>query len=121
MRYINMKIKEITPDQAFEIAKMVYGFPEWIKSDFKFEYQPYDESMYEDAAELVRVCFDAIVFADKTEKITLIIDVQLNCWLHFVRNKGGNIVAESLPSRNQHAVQKKFIEWGFEPEKILYF
>jgi hypothetical protein len=106
-----MKLKDITKTQAIEIAKLVYGFSDWITSDkFEFKYQPYDETWYEDACELVRINFEAIVFGDKSYPIQVEIGIDLNCYIYYL---DGHL--KSLPIRNQYLTQKKFQEYGIEP------
>lgn len=111
-----MKIKDLTKEQAIEIAKLIYGYEEsylknCIKSDFEFEYQPYDHTWYEDAREYARVTFMGIVFGNTTEKIMLEINTNLDCYLYYCRADG----AHSLGSRNQYKIQNKFKEWNIEP------
>jgi hypothetical protein len=106
-----MKLKDITKAQAIEIAKLVYGFPDWITSDkFEFKYQPYDETWYEDACELVRINFEAIVFGETSYKIQVEILTNLNCVVYYL---DGHL--KFLPVRNQYLTQKKFQEYGIEP------
>ena len=103
----NMKLKDLTKEQAIEIAKLVYGFPDYIKSDFEVKYQPYDVTMYEDAREVMSIFFDAITFGDNVDKIMIEICPSLNCWAYYCRD-----MAYSLPTRNQKLTQEKFKEWN---------
>ena len=108
------ELKDLTPEQAIEIAKLVYGYPNWIKSDFAVVYQPYDETWFADAREYLRVNFEAIVFGDKIDRIILEIDTELNCWLYYSRD-----MMYDLPTRNQYHIQKKFMEWNIFPKSLI--
>jgi len=103
-----MNLKDLTKEQAIEIAKLVYGFPDYIKSDFEVKYQPYDETMYEDAREVIKIFFDAIVCGDTVKKIMVEICPNSDCWVYYIED-----MAHSLPTRNQKLVQKKLIEFNF--------
>lgn len=104
-------IKNLTPEQAIEIAKLIYPFPECVKSEYKFKYQPYDSSWYEDAREYIRVEWDGILAADKVVPLFIEINTNLDCYCYYSTAKG----AERMPLRNQNSIQKKFIEWDIEP------
>ena len=113
-----MKLKDLTREQATEIAKLCYDFDDGIKSDFKFHYQPYDASWYEDAREFISVIFDGIIFADKIYKIKLEIQPNLDCHLFYLNfDKTINLdVYNLIGCNNQNKIQRKFIEWGIEPD-----
>ncbi len=103
-----MTIKDLTNEQSIEIAKLVFGKPDWIKSDFDVKYQPYDANMYEDAREVVSVFFNAFTFGETIDKIMAEINPSLDCFVFYCRPDG----AHSLPTRNQKSIQEKFREWG---------
>lgn len=107
-----MKIlKDLTKEQTIEIAKLIYPFSDTIEGEYDFTYQQYDPMWYEDAREFVRLKFRGIAFGDTVDNLMLIINKNLDCWFYYCRPDG----AHSLPSINQHAIQKKFIKWGIEP------
>jgi len=107
-----MEIKDLTKEQTIEIAKLAYSSPE-LMTDFSFKYQPYDESMYEDAREEVYLTFNAPVFADKVFKLMLIIIPNFSLYMYYWNPKTN--INEYLPIRNQYKIFQKFIEWGAEP------
>lgn len=107
-----MKLKDLTKEQAIEIVLLIYPFSADVKSDYEFHYQPYDPTWYEDAREYVRVSFKGITFGDTVDDIILEINSIFDCWLYYSRKDG----LHTIPNRNQHAAQKKFIEWGAEPD-----
>lgn len=107
-----MKLKDLTKEQAIEIAQLIYPFHNEVHSNYSFYHQPYDLSWYSDAREYVRLLFRGITFGDTQDDLILEITPTLDCWFYYSRKDG----LHTLPSRNQHAVQKKFIEWGFEPD-----
>jgi len=106
------KLKDLTKEQAIEIAKLIYPYSDKFEPEYEFKYQPYDKSWFEDAREFVRLEFKGIAFGDKIDNLMLEINKNLDCWFYYCREDG----AHDLPSRNQCAVQRKFIEWGFEPD-----
>lgn len=106
------KLKDITKDQAIEIAKLIYPFFDDLKTDYDFHYQPYDKVWLEDAREFVRLRFRGFIFGDRVEDLMIEITKTLDCWFYYIRDDG----THHLPSRNQCAVQRKFIEWGIEPD-----
>ena len=107
-----MKLKDLTKEQAIEIAQLIYLFSDDVKSDYDFHYQPYNREWYEDAREFTIIEFRGVTFGDTVDNLRLEINKNLDCWFYYSREDG----LHTLPSRNQHAVQKKFIEWGFEPD-----
>lgn len=129
---MNVKLlKDLTQEQVIEIAKLVYPFHDWIKSDFEVKYQPFDESWGRDAEEFWFVKFEAITFADKVDTYRLWIYPTLDLEFDAIRTKlanmtpkqKGEIVGDNIvllgtfPIRNQHLIQKKFIEFGIEPQQ----
>lgn len=112
-------VEQLTAEQTFELAKLAYGFPEWITSELEFLYQPYDETWDRDAREFVRVKFEGIVFGDKTFPIVFEIGATLSCELAFVKynEKTGVNYQDRLPIRNQYKIFKKLIDWGFVPKE----
>jgi hypothetical protein len=109
-------IKDLTKEQAIEIAKLIYPFNETVIGEYDFHYQPYDSTWLDDAREFVQVKFRGITFGNTVDELMLHININLDCWFYYCRNNG----AHSLPTRNQHAIQKKFIEWEIEPNYEKY-
>lgn len=112
-----MEINEMTIEQARELAELLYPFE--IMGEFEMEYQPYIEEWYRDARELIRIKFESYTFGDKVEPIRIHIEVDLNCWVYYLRldEKLNYDILHSLPTRNQYKVQEKFREWGFIPKE----
>jgi len=108
-----MELKDLTEEQSFEIAKLAYSSPE-LMTDFSFKYQPYDESMYEDAREEIIIRFDAPVYGDKISRLMVIIIPNFSLYMYFWNEK--TKVNEFLPVRNQYKIFQKFVEWGVEPK-----
>jgi len=108
-----MELKDLTKEQTIEIAKLAYSSPE-LMTDFKFLYQPYDESMYEDASEEIMLRFDAPVFGDTISKLMLIIIPNFSVFMYYWNPKTN--INEYLPVRNQYKIFQKFVEWGVEPK-----
>lgn len=112
-----MEIKDLTKEQVIEIAKLVYPFPEWVKSDYQTFYQPYDESDFSDAVEYQLVSFDGIIAGNKVGRIRLFIYPDLDCDLdYYYKDDKDQMIISSmnrLPARNQREIQKKFTEYGF--------
>lgn len=106
------RLKDITKEQAIEIAKLIYPFSDGVKGEYDFTYQPYDPTWYEDAREFVRLKFRGVTFGDTVDNIILDIEKNFDCWLNYSRPDGLHI----LPTRNQYAIHKQFIDWGFEPD-----
>lgn len=106
------KLKDLTKEQAIEIAQLIYSFSDEVETDYDFTYQPYDWTWYEDAREFVRLKFRGFTFGNTVDNLILDINKNLDCWFYYSRKDG----LHGLPSRNQCAVQRKFIEWGFEPD-----
>ena len=102
------RIKDLTKEQVIEIAKLIYPWD--IDSEFEFEYQPYDPSWFQDAREYVQLKFKGITFGETVDTLILQINKNLDCWFYYSRD-----YMHTLPSSNQAAVQRKFIEWGIEP------
>ena len=127
------KLKDLSKEQVIEIVKLVYPFEDWIKSEIEVVYQPYDVSWYEDAAEYWFAKFDGYTFGDKIDTYRLWIHPNLNVEFDVFRDKLENFTEKDkteitsknnkpfvllghFPIRNQHKIQKKFIEWEIEPE-----
>jgi hypothetical protein len=106
-----MKIKDLTKEQTIEIAKLIYPFSDTVEGEYEFSYQPYDPTWYEDAREYVQLKFKGVTFGTTIDTLIFQINKNLDCWFYYSRDS-----MYTLPSRNQHAIQKKFIEWGIEPD-----
>lgn len=105
-----MEIKELTKDQGIEIAKLAFGQPDWIKSDFDFQYQPYIEEHYEDAREYVSIIFEAYFVGELTTKYKIEISPKFDVWLWYLDIKSE--VYHPLGIVNQRLIQQKFSEFG---------
>lgn len=131
-------IKDLTKTQAIEIAKMIWQFDDMIKSELEFSYFDgnYGDFTKVDDEEIT-IKFDFETNFDKQTnsmkekrigKMFVHIFPNLDCSIgEFVfveyekhhqngKNKGYWKHDNSYPIRNQNAVQKKFIEWGIEPQ-----
>ena len=112
-----MEIKDMTKEQAIEIAMMAYGHDDWIRSDFKFEYVPYDppsiKNSFDDSPESVYVKFEGVSFGDKIDLYRLFIYSNLNITLDIFRTDPIKII--SVGFSNQFLIFKKLQEWGIEP------
>lgn len=104
-------IKDLTIEQAREIAHLLSPPPFRVMGKFEMKYQVYEEDMYEDARELIIIKYESYTFGDKIEPIVVHIDTLLNCWVFYLRE-----MLHSLPTRNQYEVQKRFRNWGFMPK-----
>lgn len=118
-----MTLKELTKEQAIEIAKLAYPFPDYIKSDFEFQYIPHEpvsKTNYEECLEQVRVRFKGILAADKEVLLEIAIynwlDLYMS-WLEKKTEKQNYWDSHYFPLRNQYAIQAKFREWNLEPVK----
>ena len=114
-----MELKDLTVAQAEQILNLAFPFPENIVSEIKHHYQPYDATMYEDAAEYYYMKFNAVLFGtpkDKNSKpytIRIWIYPNLNVHMDYNDNYHQDIIIQ-LGVSNQRAIQKKFTEFGFE-------
>lgn len=106
------RLSDLTEEQAIEIAKLIYPYFGEMETEYEFQYQQYDPSWFEDARECARVKFKGITFGNKVDKLMMEIDKNLSCWFYYCREDG----VHDLPTHNQCAIQRKFIEWGFEPD-----
>lgn len=111
-----MLLKDLTEDQCIEIAKIVYSHDIGIKSDFNVVYQRYDWRMYENARELQKIFFKAVIFGESIYPVIVEIDADLDCWIYYIKPKDGTDHSHTLPTQNQYYVQKKFREWGIYPD-----
>jgi hypothetical protein len=115
-----MKLKELTEEQAKQIVDLLYPFPDSIKGDMKFHYQPYDPTWYSDAAEYYYVSFNSAMFGGKKlYKIRVWIYPDLDCSIDYYDDSKEQIADKlcgRLPVRDQCRIQKLFAEWGLEPD-----
>ena len=105
-----MELKDLTKEQAIEIAKLSFYDPNWIKSDFDVNYWPYIPEHYGDAREYVSVAFEAYFIGDKTTKYKVEISPELNVWVWYLQEKSLHMIGV----HNQRKIQKKFTEFGFD-------
>lgn len=117
-----MELKNLSKEQAIEIAKLAYRKCEWIQSEFDFKYIPYEASdvskqIYEDTPEMVQVFFNAFTFGEKIEKIRVIIYANLDISLNIIRNNPFNLI--TIEISNQYKIVERFINWGVEPKYSL--
>lgn len=121
-------LKDITKEQAIEIAKMIWDFDQFIKSDFEFKYFDGNYGHFTKTDdEQITITFDFEAFPEKRiGKMFVHIFPNLDCSIAEFEfkpydkpqnetNKGYWQEKHSYPLRNQNAVQKKFIEWDIEP------
>jgi hypothetical protein len=118
-----MKIKDITKEQAIEIAKLAYPFPEYIKSDFDFQYIPYEpisKTNYEECPEHVDIRFKGIIAGTKEAIFCLTLynwfDLYMS-WLEKKTEEQNYYDSHYFPLRNQHKIYAKFKEWNLQPEE----
>ena len=122
------QLKDLSKEQIIEIVNLVYPFKDYIKSEIDVKYQPYDESLLDDAQEYWFAKFDGITFADKVDTYRLWIYPTLNLEFDAIRTNvknmsdkqkkeaiGDCVLLGSFPVRNQHLIQKKFMEWNIKP------
>lgn len=115
-----MTIQDLTKEQAIEIAKLIHAQNE-IESisemEWEFKYQRFSPRTHENSEgddELIHLYFKANIFGNTIDRIRLTIYANLDCHWGYLRNG-----EYSLPTNNQCAIQKKFIEWGIEPTNSL--
>ncbi len=108
-----MTLKDLTPEQAFEIASLCFYNTDWITKEFEFKYQPYIPEWYEDARELVSVYFEGYFAGKNTARYRMDINTNLDINLYY--QYGEDKVFHNLGGWNQNSIQKLFIKWGFEP------
>ncbi len=109
-----MELKDLTEEQAKEIALLLYPFPDLIKSELDCKFQPYDETWLDDAAEYYRIYFDGVIFADKIYRIRIWIYPSLDCEIDYY-DKNSKQHGGRLPVRNQYKIQELFIKWNLKP------
>jgi hypothetical protein len=114
-----MKLKDLTKEQAIEIANLINPYPtdldKGIEQNYEFKYQPFSPRSIENSEgndELVYVYWKTNTFADTIDKVRLTIYKNLDCHWSYLINNGEH----SLPTNNQHKIQLKFIEWNIQPE-----
>lgn len=114
-----MNIKELTKEQAIEIAKLQYPFHDWIKSDFDFHYDDGNRGAWIDESdECVSIRFSVEENIEPKNKTIIVhifpnLDVAVGVfeWTgHYWKH------VESRGTANQFIVQNKFREWGILPK-----
>ncbi len=127
-----MTIKDLTPEQAFEITKLLFPFPTYIKSELEFNYFSGDYGDFVDTRdEVVSVKFISKPFPPRETDRTIIVHIYPNLDLsigefEFINyensqtyKKGYYTHVNSLPVRNLHIIFKKFTEWGQMGDEII--
>ena len=115
-----MKLKDITREQAIEIAKLAYPFPKYVKSDYEFQYIPYEpisKTNYEECPEQIRIRFKGILAADKEVLLDLTIYNWLDIYMSWLEKKTEDqnyYDSHRFPLRNQYKIYAKFREWNLE-------
>lgn len=121
-------IKDLTRDQAIEIAKLLYPFDD-IKSEIETHYQPYDASWFDDAREYYFIKFNGFSFGDKIDTyriwiypdLDVLVDLFRDNPLNFTEKDKKEIISNKfvllghLPVRNQYKIQEKFRKWKIKP------
>ena len=113
-----MTIRELTREQAIEIAKTIFPWPDMM-TNIQSVFYPYVEEHYEDAREFVKILFDGPAMGDWTYHHMIEIHPNLDC-ICYMKRMGKNddqkeYLWELLSTRSQRAVQMKFMEWGIVP------
>lgn len=108
-------IKDLTSEEVIEIAKLTYGFPDWIKSDFELQYSPHKERDEFNLEEFENVVckFKAYTFGETIDTIRVTIYSNLDVTIGYLRPNTGE---DSLPVRNQYKVQKLLMESQITPK-----
>jgi len=115
-----MTIKDLTLEQAKELAELMYPWPNDI-TNFEYWFQPYIIEWYEDAREYFTIKFDGPGIGDTIYHHKIDIGSDLDCHSYFIKplkegeKEDGPRYMEMIGTRNQRAVQMKFIEWGLVP------
>lgn len=108
-----MELKDLTREQVIEIAKLAFGQPDWIKSDFETKHQPYIEEWYDDAREYYSIKFEAYFIGDKTAIYRVEISPNLDVHLWYFENGKNGMINKPMVIVNQRKIQEKFTEFGF--------
>tara|TARA_R110000772_G_scaffold43995_6_gene101266 strand:- start:448 stop:816 length:369 start_codon:yes stop_codon:yes gene_type:complete len=111
-----MLLKDLTKEQAIEITKLVFPFPNDIKSDISFHYQEYDTTMWEDASETILLTFTCLVNLQDEVILRVFIFSDLSMEVSYI--KDAEMIVESLPIRNAYFIYKKFREWSIYPNIV---
>ena len=109
-----MEIKNITTKQAIEIAKLLYPFDEFIKSEMIVKY--FDGNYgkfikFEDIDITISFDFQMFPHTDIGKMIIKIfpnLDCSIGCYIN-------HKFVKSYPVRNQFLIQNKFKEWNIYP------
>lgn len=109
----------MTKGHAVKLAKLIYGNPDWIKSDVEFRYQPYvpidySTDVYEDFPECVFIKFKALTFGDRVDDIRIIIYANLNISVCITKKEHPYL--DTLTVANQYETFKLLHSWGFIPK-----
>lgn len=104
----------MTREQAIIIAKILYDDESLVRSDYTFEYQPYDPSWYEDAREYVRLIWEGVTFGETVDTLIMEIDNNFNVYFFYSRKDG----LHNLGVGNQHKIHRQLIKWNCEPANI---
>ena len=114
-----MELKDLTHEQVKEIALLLYPFPDAIKGEITYHYQPYDATWCSNAMEYYYASFNSAMFGGVKEYLIRIwIYPDLDCEIDYYDNSEEEIknkLKGRLPVRDQHKIQKLFMEWGLEP------
>jgi len=115
-------IFDLTKKQVIEIAELIYPWPEVMdKVEVDFISDPPDP-FGDDRREFIRVYFEAPMIGDRVFPAQIEIYTNLDCFASYRFGQRHNDdtwkeVVESIPTRNQYEVQKRFREWGIVPSQ----
>lgn len=114
-----MKLKDLTKEQAIEIAILAYRGKGLIRSEITFNYYPFIPSdtkrgIYKDMEEFIAINFDAYTIGEQIESIKIRIYSNLNIDMHIFKCNGGFPEIIPLSVSNQFLIFKKLQEWGFD-------
>lgn len=109
-----MKLKDLTKEQAIELAILSYD-SNGFYSEFEFKYQPEIKSSFENSegySESVQVTFNGATFGTIVDKLRFVIYSNLNCNIGYLRKDGEHLI----PLRNQYEIFKLLRDWDIKPE-----
>jgi hypothetical protein len=118
-------ILDLTNEQAIEIAKLIYPWPDEMEK-IQIVKHPFLPEHYDDAREFVRIYFEGPMMGDNKFPAQIEILSNLDVFASYrygqkhSEKDGKEIwkeIIESIPIRNQYEIQKRFREWGIVPSQ----
>lgn len=98
-----MKFADTSKEKLKKIAELAFGYPDWIKSEIKIEYSPFNVEHFSDADEYFLMSFEGLFVGEQTANYIVQLRPSLDIAMFYEYPKG---TPEPMHPQNQAKIQQ---------------